>query len=152
MVRGFVLNSELTDFSFLASVDGAPVANRVEGGKRPRSSMAPTIVLRDGKPVLAIGATGGSRIIPFVAAKLVEILDWKMPLDAALAAPHLVNRFGTYELETGTAALALAPALEALGYTIREAELDSGFHAIAIGSEGLEGAVDPRREGVALGR
>jgi gamma-glutamyltranspeptidase/glutathione hydrolase len=152
MVRGFLLNSELTDFSFLPERDGAIVANRVEGGKRPRSSMAPTIVFEDGAPVLAIGATGGSRIIPFVATKLVRILDWNEPLDEALAAPHLVNRYGTYELEAGTAALQLSPGLQAIGYPVRETELDSGMHAIRIGPDGLVGAVDPRREGVASGR
>ncbi len=152
MVHGFLLNSELTDFSFLPVENGAPVANRVEGGKRPRSSMAPTIVFENGKPVLAIGATGGSRIIPFVATKLLEILDWNEPLDQALAAPHLVNRYGAYELEKGTDATKLAPALQAIGYPVREIELDSGMQAIRITADGLEGAVDPRREGVALGR
>jgi gamma-glutamyltranspeptidase/glutathione hydrolase len=152
MVRGFLLNSELTDFSFVPERDGAIVANRVEGGKRPRSSMAPTIVFEDGAPVLAIGATGGSRIIPFVATKLVRILDWNEPLDDALAAPHLVNRYGTYELEAGTTALQLSPGLQAIGYPVRETELDSGMHAIWIGPDGLVGAVDPRREGVASGR
>jgi len=152
MVRGFLLNSELTDFSFVPDREGARVANRVEGGKRPRSSMAPTIVFEDGKPIIALGATGGSRIIPFVAAKLVAILDWGMPLDRALAAAHLVNRYGTYEVEAGTAATRLAPALEAIGYPVRELELDSGMHAVRITPNSLEGAVDPRREGVASGR
>jgi gamma-glutamyltranspeptidase/glutathione hydrolase len=151
MVRGFLLNNELTDFSFRSHRGGVPVANRVEPGKRPRSSMAPTIVLRDGTPVLALGSPGGSRIIPYVANTLIAVLDWGMDVQAAVDMPHLVNRFGAYDLEAGTAAEAFAGPLEALGYKTNVRELNSGLHAIAIGPAGLTGAADPRREGVALG-
>lgn len=153
MVRGFLLNNELTDFSF-AAVDatGAMVANRVEGGKRPRSSMAPTIVFRDGQPVLAIGSPGGSRIIGFVAQALIGHLVWGEDLATALAAPHLLNRFGPFEIEAGTAATALAPALQALGYKTEIMDLNSGLAAIAISPDGLTGAADPRREGTVAGR
>ncbi|MCF4165202.1 gamma-glutamyltransferase [Zavarzinia compransoris] len=153
MVRGFLLNNELTDFSFLpVDISGQAVANRVEGGKRPRSSMSPVIVLKDGKPVLAVGSPGGSRIIGFVAQALIGRLAWKMPLGEALAAPHLLNRFGPFEIEAGTAAADLAPALEALGYRVETLDLNSGLAAIEIGADGLlTGAADPRREGTVAG-
>jgi gamma-glutamyltranspeptidase/glutathione hydrolase len=151
MVRGFLLNNELTDFSFRSHRDGVPVANRVEPGKRPRSSMAPTIVLRNGTPVLAVGSPGGSRIIGYVANTLIAVLDWGMDVQAAVDMPHLVNRFGTYDLEAGTAAEGFAARLEALGYKTNIRELNSGLHAIAIGPEGLTGGADSRREGVAMG-
>src|SRR3712207_9353551 len=113
--------------------------------------MAPTIVLRDGAPVLALGSPGGSRIIPFVANTLVSILDWGMDVQAAIDAPHVVNRTGAFDLEAGTAAEVHRPALEALGYEVKIAPVDSRLHAIAITPDGLLGAADPRREGVALG-
>ncbi|MEL6921949.1 MAG: gamma-glutamyltransferase, partial [Pseudomonadota bacterium] len=94
MVNGFLLNNELTDFSFRSHRDGAPIANRVEPGKRPRSSMSPTIVLRDGEPVLVIGSPGGSRIIGYVAHSVVGVLDWGMDVQTAVSTPHRVNRFG----------------------------------------------------------
>ncbi|PWR22293.1 gamma-glutamyltransferase family protein [Zavarzinia compransoris] len=153
MVRGFLLNNELTDFSFAAAdAAGLAVANRVEGGKRPRSSMAPTIVFRDGRPVLAIGSPGGSRIIGFVAQALIGHLVWGQDPATALAAPHLLNRFGPFELEAGTAASDLAPGLQALGYRTEITDLNSGLAAIAIGPDGLSGAADPRREGAVAGQ
>ncbi|WP_137703073.1 gamma-glutamyltransferase [Marimonas lutisalis] len=150
MVGGFLLNNELTDFSFRSHRDGVPVANRVEPGKRPRSSMAPTIVLRDGRPVLVLGSPGGSRIIGYVAKTIIAHLDWGMDVQAAVALPHLVNRFGAYDIETGTEATALEAPLKALGYEVKARALNSGLHAIALG-QGLKGGADPRREGIALG-
>ncbi|HSG94936.1 MAG TPA: gamma-glutamyltransferase, partial [Afifellaceae bacterium] len=151
MVRGFLLNNELTDFSFRSHRDGVPVANRVEPGKRPRSSMAPTIVFADGAPVLAVGSPGGSRIIPYVAKTLIAVLDWGLDVQEAIDMPHLVNRFGTYDLEAGTPAEGFAAALEALGYETNIRALNSGLHAIAMGPDGLTGGADSRREGIALG-
>lgn len=150
MVRGFLLNNELTDFSRAPSRDGRPIANRVEGGKRPRSSMAPTIVMKDGAPVLLIGSPGGSRIINYVAQSVVAILDWGMDPADALALPHVVNRNGDTDVEEGSDAL--AAALEALGHTVKLRNLNSGLHAIQIAADGgLTGAADPRREGIAMG-
>jgi gamma-glutamyltranspeptidase/glutathione hydrolase len=150
MVRGFLLNNELTDFSFRTHADGVPIANRLEPGKRPRSSMAPTIVMQDGAPVLAIGSPGGSRIIGYVAKSIIAWADWGMNIQAAIALPHAVNRFGPYDLEAGTGAVDLQPDLEAFGYEVSVRDLNSGLHAIAI-ADGLQGAADPRREGIALG-
>ena len=150
MVRGFLLNNELTDFSFRSHRDGVPIANRVEPGKRPRSSMSPTIVLRDGAPVLVVGTPGGSRIIGYVAKTIIAHLEWGMDVQSAISMPHLVNRFGTYDVEEGTDAEALADSLAALGYEVNARALTSGLHAIAVGDI-LHGGADPRREGIALG-
>jgi gamma-glutamyltranspeptidase/glutathione hydrolase len=150
MSNGFLLNNELTDFSFRSHRDGVPIANRLEPGKRPRSSMAPTIVLQEGKPVLAIGSPGGSRIIGYVATAIIAWADWGMNLQQALSLPHAVNRFGTYDLEAGTAAAEMETALTDMGYEVNIRDLNSGLHAIEIG-ETLKGAADPRREGIALG-
>ncbi len=151
-VGGFLLNNQLTDFSFPSHEDGRPIANRVEPGKRPRSSMAPTIVLKDGKPHFVVGSPGGSRIIPFVAGAIIAHLDWGLDAQAALAVPHAVNRFGTYDLEEGTAAADLADELEAIGFDVSVGALNSGLHSIAIDEDGgLSGGADPRREGIALG-
>ncbi|MEM1318464.1 MAG: gamma-glutamyltransferase, partial [Pseudomonadota bacterium] len=149
--NGFLLNNELTDFSFRDMKDGKPVANRVEPGKRPRSSMAPTIVLRDGRPVIAIGSPGGSRIIGYVAKTLIAMIDWNMDVQQAISSPHLVNRFGRYDLEEGTGAEALNAPLEAIGYETDVRALTSGLHGIVITQDGLLGGADPRREGVAIG-
>lgn len=151
MVDGFLLNNELTDFSFIPQVEGKPVANAIEPGKRPRSSMAPTIVLKDGKPVLAIGSPGGSRIIPYVAKTLIAWVDWNMNVQEAIELPHLENRFGTYNLEKGTAAEKFAEPLEKLGFKVEIRNLNSGLHAIEFTADGLEGGADTRREGVAIG-
>ena len=151
MTDGFLLNNELTDFSFRTHRDGIPIANRLEPGKRPRSSMSPTIVMKDGKPVLAIGSPGGSRIIGYVAKTIIAHLDWGMDIQQAISLPHLVNRFGTYDLEAGTAAEELATPLTNLGYKVNIRDLNSGLHGIALTPTGLEGGADHRREGVAIG-
>jgi gamma-glutamyltranspeptidase / glutathione hydrolase len=149
-VRGFLLNNELTDFSFRTHSDGHPIANRVEPGKRPRSSMAPTIVLQDGSPILVIGSPGGSHIIGYVAQAIIAHLDWGLDVQKAVSMPHLVNRFGTYEVEEGTMAESLAEPLIGLGYDVNARGMNSGLHAISIGDR-LRGGADPRREGIALG-
>ncbi|WP_296104981.1 gamma-glutamyltransferase [uncultured Agrobacterium sp.] len=151
MTNGFLLNNEMTDFSFKTHDGGLPVANRVEPGKRPRSSMAPTIVMKDGKPLLAIGSPGGSQIIGYVAQALIGYIDWGMPVEAVVAQPHLINRFGTYDLEAGTSAESMAEPLQALGYEVKAGEMNSGLHAIEITPNGLVGSADPRREGIAVG-
>ncbi|MGF1630010.1 MAG: gamma-glutamyltransferase [Kiloniellaceae bacterium] len=152
MARGFMLNNELTDFSFLPSVDGRPVANRVEAGKRPRSSMSPTLVLdREGRFVMAIGSPGGSRIIGYTAKAIIAALDWNLSMQAAVALPNFVNRNGATDLEAGTAVESAEATLAALGHEVNVMEMTSGLHGIRRTERGLEGGADPRREGVALG-
>ena len=151
MVNGFLLNNELTVFSFKTHDGSLPVANRVEPGKRPRSSMAPTIVMKDGKPLMAIGSPGGSQIIGYVAQALVAYIDWGMPVEQIVAQPHLINRFGTYDIEAGTRAETLMEPLKSLGYEVKAGEMTSGLQAIEITDRGLAGSADPRREGIATG-
>ena len=150
MVRGFLLNNELTDFSFRTHSDGIPFANRIEPGKRPRSSMSPTIVLEDGDLSLVIGSPGGSRIIGYVAQAIIAHVDWGMDVQEAVSMPHLVNRFGTYDLEEGTDATSFETPLTDLGFEVNIRGLNSGLHAIAV-TDTLSGGADPRREGIALG-
>lgn len=152
MTNGFLLNNELTDFSRAPMADGKPIANRVEGGKRPRSSMSPTIVMQNGEPVLLTGSPGGSRIINYVAKSIIAILDWGMDPQEAIDMGHVVNRNGATDLEEGTEAAGLAEALGALGHETNVRNLNSGLHVIQIKDGGmLIGAADSRREGVALG-
>ena len=149
---GFLLNNEMTDFSFRSHDDGVPIANRVEPGKRPRSSMSPTIVMKDGRPYLVIGSPGGSRIIGYVTQSIIAYIDWDMNVQQAVSMPHLVNRFGTFDLERGTDAEALADALSSKGFEVKTRGLNSGLQAIAFTRNGLEGGADPRREGVTIGK
>ena len=152
MANGYLLNNELTDFSFRSHRDGVPIANRVEPRKRPRSSMSPTIVMKDGAPTLVIGSPGGSRIIGYVAQAIFAHMAHGLNVQEAVAMPHLVNRFGTYDLEEGTAAVNLKDELQALGFETNVRALTSGLHAIGIAEDGtLSGGADPRREGVAIG-
>lgn len=152
MTGGFLLNNELTDFAFVPEVDGAPVANRVEGGKRPRSSMAPTIVLRGGEPVLLIGSPGGANIIPYVAGALVGILDFGLDPQTAVDRPHALNRNGPTRVEVGEGAEALTEALAEFGHEAEMVDLNSGLQAIVIRTDGsLAGGADRRREGLVLG-
>ena len=112
--------------------------------------MSPTIVTEDGTPVLVIGSPGGSRIIGYVAKTIIAHLEWGMDVQAAVAMPHLVNRFGTYDLEEGTNAADFETPLTDLGFEVNVRSLNSGLHAIAVGDT-LQGGADPRREGIALG-
>jgi gamma-glutamyltranspeptidase/glutathione hydrolase len=152
MVHGFLLNNELTDFSWEPEERGRPVANRVEGGKRPRSSMAPTLVFDDqGKLFMVVGSPGGHSIINYVAETLVNVLDWGMDIQSAIAAPRFGSRNGPTELEKGTALEKLAPELERMGHSVRIRAEASGLHGIVRTKDGWAGGADPRREGVALG-
>lgn len=153
MVSGMLLNNQLTDFSFVPAVDGVPVANRVQGGKRPRSSMAPLLVFeRDsGRFVMALGSPGGPAIINHVAKTLIAALDWQLDLQQAIALPNFGSRNGPTELEAGRSSAALAEALRSRGHALRVMPLTSGVQGIARRGEGWFGAADPRREGSAAG-
>ena len=150
--HGFLLNNELTDFSFVPTIDGKPVANRVEPGKRPRSSMAPTIAYdRAGRVALIAGSPGGSAIIDYVVKILLAMIDWKLDPQAAAALPNFGSRNGPTELEEGTSVVSLAPRLRALGHDVSISEQTSGVQVIARTAHGWIGGTDPRREGVVLG-
>lgn len=151
MANGYLLNNQLTDFSFEPSKNGVAVANRVEAGKRPRSSMAPTIVLKNGEPYLAVGSPGGSRIIGYVAKTLMAHIDWGMDIQQAISAPNVLNRFGSFELEQHSTASQLAPSLQQIGYKTDVRDLNSGVQGIVITKDGLIGGADPRREGKVMG-
>ena len=149
---GFLLNNELTDFSFQSHKNGIPIANRIEAGKRPRSSMAPTILLKNSKPHLIIGSPGGSRIIGYVVQAIIAYVDWGMNVQQAVSMPHIINRYGTFDLEKGTNAEIFSNELSAKGFKINLRTLNSGLHAIAITDINLEGGADPRREGIVIGK
>ena len=153
MVRGFLLNNQLTDFSFVPEENGAPVANRVQAGKRPRSSMAPLLVFeRDsGAFEMALGSPGGAAIIAYVAKSLIGVLDWQLDLQRSIALPNFGSRNGPTELEQGRASEALQRALHERGHEIRIQPLTSGAQGIQRAGRGWFGAADPRREGVAAG-
>jgi gamma-glutamyltranspeptidase/glutathione hydrolase len=158
MVRGFLLNNQLTDFSFVPESDGRQIANRVEPGKRPRSSMAPTLVFdrHTGALVAALGSPGGSQIIGYVTKSLVGILDWNLDIQQAISLPNFGSRNGPTELEQGRISPATVEALKARGHDIREIDMASGLQGIVRarlpdGRLVWAGGADPRREGVALG-
>ncbi|MDR9876796.1 gamma-glutamyltransferase [Pseudomonas allii] len=158
MVQGFLLNNQMTDFSFIPEENGQPVANRVEPGKRPRSAMAPTLVFdrKSGELLATVGSPGGSQIIEYVSKSLVAMLDWKLDPQAAISLPNFGSRNGATELESGLFSPALKQALKDKGHALSEIDMTSGIQAIvrtrdAQGKVTLSGGADPRREGEAVG-
>ncbi|MBM3390759.1 MAG: gamma-glutamyltransferase family protein [Betaproteobacteria bacterium] len=152
MVHGFLLNNQLTDFSFRPDEGGRPVANRVEPGKRPLSSMAPTLIYgKDGRIAALLGSPGGSRIINYVAQAVLGLLAWNLTPAETVALPHFGSRNGPTELERGTSAETLRPALERLGHAVSIQDMTSGLSVIQRRREDWVGAADPRREGAARG-
>ncbi|MEI6301659.1 MAG: gamma-glutamyltransferase [Betaproteobacteria bacterium] len=152
MVRGFLLNNQMTDFSFVPTQNGRTVANRVEGGKRPRSSMAPTLVFgADGKLNMVVGSPGGNAIINYVAKTLVGLIDWRLDMQQAAALPNMGSRNRATELERGSAIEGLAAPLRAMGHEVAIGDAASGIHGIVVTPGGLSGGADPRREGLAMG-
>ncbi len=145
---GFFLNNELTDFTFAPEKDGAPVANRVEGGKRPLSSMAPTIVFdREGKPVLALGSAGGKRIIMHVTKTLIGVLDFGLPLKQAIAMPNIYFGGGALLVEQNTQLADKAQALANFGQPVKPEDLGSKVNGLQLVDGAWTGAADPRSEG-----
>lgn len=152
MVRGFLLNNELTDFSFVPEQGGRLVANRVEPGKRPRSAMAPTLVFDEkGRLVMAVGSAGGPAIINDVAKTILGVIAWHDTLQQAIDLPDDGNRNGATEIEAGPEAAAMVAALERRGHKATISTRPSGLSGVLATKQGLEGGVDPRRDGAALG-
>jgi gamma-glutamyltranspeptidase/glutathione hydrolase len=153
MVDGFFLNNQLTDFSFSPTdAQGRPVANAVAPGKRPRSSMVPTILLtRDGRFAGAIGSAGGNAIIAYVAKSLVAAIDWNMAMPEALAAPNLVARGPNFNGEVTKFPPQVLEGLRARGIDLKPGQgEDSGLTGVLIRDGRIDGGADPRREGVVL--
>ena len=152
MVNGFYLNNELTDFNFIPAVNGVAVANRVEAGKRPRSSMSPTIVFSpDGHVRLAVGAAGGATIIAQVAKAIIGVIDWRLSAQQAIALPVLYSPGDTVYVEKGTAHEAMVPALVALGHKVAVREPGYKANAVEWINGRWAGAADPRSEGTSVG-
>ena len=153
-VDGFFLNNQLTDFS-LAPVDnnGAPIANAVFAGKRPRSAMSPVFVFeQNGQLKMIAGSALGSTIINQVAKTIVGVIDWKLDIQAAISLPNVGSRNGPTDLEKNTAAEKIAPELRALGHEVRIADIPGGLHGVLRVPGGWQGGADPRREGIARGK
>jgi gamma-glutamyltranspeptidase / glutathione hydrolase len=152
---GFLLNNQLTDFSMLpADADGKPIANRVQPGKRPRSSMSPMLVFdrRDGALAMSLGSPGGAAIIHFTAKTLVGTLDWGLDAQRAIDLPNFGSFNGPTVLERARFPAATVEALRARGHTVNEVDLTSGLQAIQRTPGGWHGGADPRREGVVMGQ
>jgi len=154
MTNGFLLNNQLTDFSFRSEINGKKVANRIEGEKRPRSSMSPTIILdKNNNLFMVIGSPGGSNIIPYVLKTIVGVIDWKMNIQEAIDIPHFVNKNTEHTyIESSRFPANLEHSLMQMGHKIKDKELNSGLHGILLRNGIIYGGADPRREGVAIGR
>ncbi|KKL89169.1 hypothetical protein LCGC14_1917400, partial [marine sediment metagenome] len=151
MVNGYILNNQLTDFALSPRKNGKLLANRVEAGKRPRSSMSPVMVFNnDGSLRLVVGSPGGSRIINYVAQVVIGVLDWQLTAQQAIDLPRITNRNSYTSLEKGTAIEAITADLKKRGHTVKVVDLNSGLHAVEVTNSTLVGAADPRREGIAL--
>ncbi len=151
MVGGFLLNNQLTDFSFKSRDENRVIANKVEGNKRPRSSMSPVIIFDgEGNPVLVIGSAGGSRIIGYVLQRILSIIDWDMDIKSAIDAPHILHRGRKLEIET--TGLDMAEPLKNIGHPVLVGPMNSGLTAIHFKNSEMIGVADPRREGVAAGK
>ena len=153
MVRGFLLNNQLTDFSFRKEKDGKKIANSVEPGKRPRSSMSPIIVFDKNNNVkLIIGSPGGSRIIGYVLKTLIAYLDWGMDIQDSINFPNFLNRNGKTDLEKNSVIVKYKSGLIKRGHKISVRNLNSGLHGISINNSKIYGGADFRREGKVLGK
>ena len=148
------MNNQMRNFSHFYGTEentfGSSEANRLEPGKRPRSSMAPTIVLEDGKPIIIIGSPGGSNIINFVVNSIISLLEWDMNIQEAVSHPHAINRWGKFEIEESLYSSNLENSLKDMGYDTKIRKYYSGLNGIFIDTE-IYGGSDPRREGIALG-
>jgi gamma-glutamyltranspeptidase/glutathione hydrolase len=152
MAAGFFLNNQLTDFTFEPKADNRRFANAPEAGKRPLSSMTPTIVFDSkGKVFAVVGSPGGWRIIPYVTKTLIGLVDWKMTMADAIALPNVTSRSGPTELEAARNLDSIAADLTALGHETKQIEQASGLNSIRVTKAGFDAAADPRREGTVGG-
>jgi gamma-glutamyltranspeptidase/glutathione hydrolase len=148
MTGGFFLNNQLTDFSFQPKSDNSLIANAPAAGKRPLSSMTPTLVFDPkGKLYAVIGSAGGWRIIPHVVKTLMGLIDWNLPMAQAIALPNITSRTAVVEIEQGVGLEGLEPELRAMGHEVKYIEQNSGLNGFRITSDGIDAAPDARREG-----
>ena len=151
MTNGYLLNNQLTDFALSPHKNGKPLINRVEGNKRPRSSMSPMMVFNaDGSLRLIVGSPGGSRIINYVAQTIIGVLDWQLSLQQAIDLPKITNRNKITSLEKDTALVDAKTTFEQFGHTVQMVDLNSGLHGIEVINGKYYGGADPRREGIVL--
>jgi gamma-glutamyltranspeptidase/glutathione hydrolase len=151
MAAGFMLNNQLTDFAFEPVGDNRRLANAPDAGKRPLSSMTPTLVFdARGRLYAVIGSPGGWRIIPYVTKTLLGLIDWKMDMAGAVGMPNVTSRSAVVELEKDTGLEAVAEELRAMGHEIKFADHTSGLNGFRIVPGGIDAAADPRREGLVL--
>lgn len=147
---GYLLNNQLTDFSFKSKLNGKKIANSVEPKKRPRSSMSPTIIFKNDKPKIIIGSPGGSNIISYVVNSIISLIDWELNVQETASLPHGVNKYGTFYLEKNSKIVSLKTDLERMGYNVKLKNFNSGLNIIHIKNK-IFGGSDPRREGIAIG-
>ncbi len=152
-VDGFMLNNQLTDFSFKPKINGKKVANRVQPKKQPRSSMSPTFIFNENDDlIMVVGSPGGPRIIQFTVKTIVNHLDFGQDIQQAISSPNFVVLNDVVELESGTKIVKLQQKLEKIGHKTKVIDIVSGINAIAIKNDKLTGGADPRRQGVAIGK
>ena len=150
MAGGFILNNELTDFSLMPEIDGKKVANRVEGNKRPMSSMTPTIIFKNGEVYALTGSPGGTSIINYVTKSVIGLLDWELEPSEVVKLPHYMNKGKVTELEKDTVLEGLKFDLESMGHKTKIMRKRSGLHMALKKGEGFVGGADPRREGLVI--
>lgn len=149
---GFMLNNQLTDFSFAPEINGKKVANRLQPGKQPRSSMTPTFVFdKNDNLIMVVGSPGGPRIIQFVLKTIIAYLDWDLDIQKSISLPNFIALNNVIELEKRTPITKLQQKLEQMGHQVKISDIVSGINAIVIDRSGIRGGSDPRRAGIAVG-
>ncbi|NBO25013.1 MAG: gamma-glutamyltransferase family protein, partial [Chlamydiae bacterium] len=151
-VDGFLLNNHMTDFSLIPEIDGKKIANAIEPGKQPRSSMSPTFIFdKNNKLIMVVGSPGGPRIIQHVLKTIITHLDFGLDVQSAISLPNYAILNDTLELEKNTSITKLEKALRKMGHEVKITDITSGIHAIAIDQGKISGGADPRRNGTAVG-
>jgi gamma-glutamyltranspeptidase/glutathione hydrolase len=149
---GFMLNNQLTDFSFMPTENGTDVLNKLEPGKQPRSSMSPTFVFdQKNQLIMALGSPGGAKIIQFVVKTLIAHLDWQLDIAKAIHSPNFIAMGDRLYLEENSTLVSLEKPLNRLGHSVKITKLTSGVNGFTRDASGLLGSADQRRDGLALG-